>query len=35
LLEGGGTVGAEMWHRILSAIERIHATKPADEGAVY
>jgi len=27
--------GAETWHRILSAIERIQATKPADGEAVH
>jgi hypothetical protein len=27
-------VGAAVWHRILNAIERLQATKPADRKAV-
>jgi hypothetical protein len=30
--EEGNMAGAEMWHRILNAIERLQAMKPADDG---
>jgi hypothetical protein len=33
--EEGDMAGAEVWHRILNAIERIQATKPADGEAVH
>jgi hypothetical protein len=30
LLSEGDMAGAETWHRILNAIERLQATKPAE-----
>jgi hypothetical protein len=30
LLDEGDLAGAETWHRILNAIERLQATKPAE-----
>jgi len=30
LLDEGDMAGAETWHRILNAIERLQATKPAE-----
>jgi hypothetical protein len=35
LLEDGDTVGAETWHRILNAIERLQAKAPADGEGVH
>ena len=35
LLGEGDMAGAETWHRILSAIERLKATKPADGEKVH
>jgi hypothetical protein len=35
LLNEGDMVGCETWHCILNAIERLQATKPADEEAVH
>jgi hypothetical protein len=32
LLDEGDMAGAETWHRILNAIERLQATKPAGSG---
>ena len=32
LLEDGDPVGAVTWHRILDAIERLQAQKPAEGG---
>jgi hypothetical protein len=32
MLENGDMTGAETWHRILNAIERLQATKPAGRG---
>jgi hypothetical protein len=34
LLDEGDMAGASVWHRILNAIERLQATKPADGEAV-
>jgi hypothetical protein len=34
LLDEGDMAGCEVWHRILNAIERLQAQKPADEEAV-
>jgi hypothetical protein len=31
LLDEGDMAGAETWHRILNAIERLQATKPAED----
>jgi hypothetical protein len=33
--EDGDMAGAETWHRILNAIERIQATKPAEGEQVH
>ena len=30
MLEEGDMAAAEVWHRILNAIERLQATKPAE-----
>jgi hypothetical protein len=35
LLEEGDMAGAEVLHRILNAIERLMATKPAEREAVH
>jgi hypothetical protein len=35
LLEDGDTAGAETWHRILNAIERLQAKAPADGEGVH
>jgi triphosphoribosyl-dephospho-CoA synthetase len=35
LLEKGDMVGAETWHRILDAIERLQAQKPAEGEKVH
>jgi hypothetical protein len=35
LLEEGDMVGAETWHRILDAIERLQAQKPAEGEKVH
>jgi hypothetical protein len=34
LLDEGDMAGAETWHRILNAIERLQAQKPAEGDAV-
>jgi hypothetical protein len=34
LLDERDMAGASVWHRILNAMERLQATKPADDGAV-
>ena len=35
LEEDGDWQGALTWHRVLDSIERIQATKPADDEAVH
>jgi hypothetical protein len=35
LMEEGDMAGAEVWHRILNAIERLQATEPADDEVVH
>jgi len=35
LLDDGDMAGCETWHRILNAIERLQAVKPADGEAVH
>jgi hypothetical protein len=35
LLDEGDVAGAETWHRILNAIERLQAEVPADGEAVH
>ena len=35
LLDEGDMAGAETWHRILSAIERLQAKAPADGEGVH
>ena len=35
LLDDGNMDGCETWHRILEAIERLQATKPADGGNLH
>jgi hypothetical protein len=35
LLEDGDSLGAETWHRILDAIERLQAKAPAEEEKVH
>ena len=35
LLDEGDLIGAETWHRILNAIERLQAMKPAEGDAVH
>ena len=35
LLDEGNMAGAETWHRILNAIERLQAAKPAEGEAVH
>jgi hypothetical protein len=35
MLAEGGMVGAETWHRILNAIERLQAKAPADGEVVH
>jgi hypothetical protein len=34
LLDQGDMAGASVWHRILNAIERLQATKPAEGESV-
>lgn len=35
LLEEGDMAGAETWHRILNAIERLQAKAPADDELLH
>jgi hypothetical protein len=35
MLEGGDMAGAETWHRILNAIERLQAKAPAEGEKVH
>ena len=35
LLDEGDMAGAEVWHRILNAIERLQPAKPAEGEAVH
>jgi len=35
LLDDGDMAGADTWHRILNAIERLQAQKPAEDEAVH
>lgn len=35
LLDDGDMAGAETWHRILNAIERLQARAPSDGEAVH
>jgi hypothetical protein len=35
LLEEGDTAGAETWHRILNAIERLQGQKPAEDERIH
>jgi triphosphoribosyl-dephospho-CoA synthetase len=35
VLDEGDMAGAETWHRILDAIERLHAKAPAEGEKVY
>jgi hypothetical protein len=35
LLEEGDMAGAETWHRILNAMERVQSKAPADDEAVH
>ena len=35
LLDAGDMAGAEVWHRILNAIERLQAKAPADGEGVH